>query len=74
MALADDIEHYGNAVDNGALTRGEAARQLAEVSNGGLTEMGAATAIDGWKNARATYEAEGRRAGINWARANGIDV
>lgn len=56
MALIDDIEFYGRAVDAGDMTRETAARALAEASNGGLTEYGAGTTIDGWATARTRLE------------------
>jgi hypothetical protein len=56
MALIDDIEFYGRAVDAGELNRAEAARLLAKASNGGLTEVGAGTAIDRWATARERLE------------------
>ena len=52
MALIDDIEFYGRAVDAGELTRQRAAELLSRASNGGLTVAGAATAIDGWDGTR----------------------
>jgi hypothetical protein len=56
MALIDDIEFYGRAVDAGEMDRADAVRMLAEASNGGLTEYGAGTSIDGWTTARAQME------------------
>lgn len=56
MALIDDIEFYGRAVDAGELDRTEAARLLTEASNGGLTEVGAGTAIDKWATTRTRLE------------------
>ena len=56
MALIDDIEFYGSRVDAGDLARDEAARLLAEASNGGYTLLGAERAIDNWKGTRARLE------------------
>ncbi|MCX5253615.1 hypothetical protein OOK27_05430 [Streptomyces canus] len=52
MALIDDIEFYGRAVDAGELTRQRAAELLSRASRGGLTLAGAATAIDEWDGTR----------------------
>lgn len=56
MALIDDIEFYGRAVDAGEMTHDVAAEALAEASNGGLTLLGAGQSIDDWKGARARLE------------------
>ena len=56
MALIDDIEFYGRAVDVREMTRAAAALALAEASNGGLTLCGAATSIDDWRTARSHME------------------
>ncbi|GGK62217.1 hypothetical protein Sme01_04180 [Sphaerisporangium melleum] len=53
--LVDQIEALGRAVDDGLISRGEAVASLAEWSQGGLTELGAAKAIDDWKNMRVRY-------------------
>jgi hypothetical protein len=58
MALIDDIEFYGRAVDAGDMTRPDAARALAEASNGGLTLTGAERAINDWKGTRARLEGQ----------------
>lgn len=55
MALVDDIEFYGRAVDAGDMERDVAVRSLREASNGGLTEVGASTSIDDWTTVRAEY-------------------
>jgi hypothetical protein len=55
MALIDDIEFYGRAVDAGDMTRDDAVRLLTEASNGGLTLVGAATSLDDWQTARAQF-------------------
>ena len=52
MALIDDIEFYGRAVDAGELPRQRAAQLLARASNGGLTVAGAAKAIADWDGMR----------------------
>lgn len=57
MALIDDIEFYGAAVDSGAMTRQDAVKALTEASNGGLTEYGATEAIRNWKTRRRDYQA-----------------
>lgn len=56
MALMDDIEFYGSRVDAGDITRDDAARLLADASNGGLTLLGAEHAVDNWKGTRARLE------------------
>ncbi|MGW2520549.1 hypothetical protein ACWC09_26740 [Streptomyces sp. NPDC001617] len=56
MALIDDIEFYGRAVDADEMTRPDATRLLAEASNGGFTLLGAERAIHDWKDARARIE------------------
>ena len=56
MALIDDIEFYGRAVDAGEMDRQRAVRLLAEASNGRLTELGAADYMDGWQTARSRLE------------------
>lgn len=53
--LVDQIEALGRAVDDGLVSRDEAVSSLAEWSQGGLTELGAARAIDDWKNKRTDY-------------------
>ena len=57
MALVEDIEFYGAAVDSGAMTRQDAVKALTEASNGGLTEHGAAESIRNWKTRRRDYQA-----------------
>lgn len=56
MALIDDVEFYGRAVDAGEMERPVAARLLAEASNGRLAELGAARWLDDWQGARARLE------------------
>ena len=52
MALIDDIEFYGRAVDAGEIPRRQAAELLARDSHGGLTTAGAQRAIDDWVGLR----------------------
>ncbi|MFJ7269414.1 hypothetical protein ACIQV3_22680 [Streptomyces sp. NPDC099050] len=60
MALTDDIEFYGRAVEAGEMTRDDAVRLLVEASAGGLTESGASHLIVTWETARASYVDEAR--------------
>ncbi|MDX3230578.1 hypothetical protein [Streptomyces sp. ME19-01-6] len=53
MALIDDIEFYGRAVDAGEMDRQQAVRLLVEASNGRLGERGAAEYVDNWQDARS---------------------
>lgn len=55
MALTDDIEFYGRAVEAGEMTREDAVRLLVEASAGGLAEQGASSLIATWGTARARY-------------------
>jgi hypothetical protein len=73
MALIDDIEFYGRAVDAGEMTRDAAATALAEASNGGLTLHGAGTSIDGWQTARSGYRQEFGRAASMLDKIYGLD-
>lgn len=57
MALVDDIEFYGAAVDSGEMNRQEAVKALADASKGGLTEYGAEDTIRNWKTCRRDYQA-----------------
>lgn len=52
MALIDDIEFYGRAVDAGELPRNQAADLLARDSDGFFTVRAAASWIDRWDGAR----------------------
>ncbi|PPS89602.1 hypothetical protein [Streptomyces sp. MH60] len=56
MALINDIEFYGRAVDAEELSPEEAARQLADSSRGGLTPRGAAQILADWRGALERYE------------------
>jgi len=58
MALIDDIEFFGSRVDAGDIGREQAARLLAEASNGGLTILGARQVIDTWQGVLAQLEAD----------------
>ncbi len=58
MARIDDIEFFGSRVDAGDIGREQAARLLAEASNGGLTILGARQVIDTWQGVRAQLEAD----------------
>ncbi|MFF7329741.1 hypothetical protein [Streptomyces sp. NPDC008150] len=56
MALIDDAEFYGSRVDAGDIDGEEAAHLLAVASNGGLTLVGARSAIANWQGTRARLE------------------
>ena len=58
MALIDDIEFYGRAVDAGEMDRQVAARLLVETSGSRLTEPCAARWLDNWQGARARLESK----------------
>ena len=73
MALIDDIEFYGRAVDAGDMTRDAAAQALTEASNGSLTLYGAGTSIDSWQTARAGYRQEFGRAASMLDQIYGLD-
>lgn len=66
MALVDDVEFFGRAVDAGDMDREAAVRALCEASGGGLAEVGAGHLIDTWTTARAVYQqgADQARAGL----------
>ena len=55
MALIDEIERLGRAVDEGSLPHDEAVAALVEASEGGLTEAGASDLVDHWSVARSQY-------------------
>ena len=57
MALMDDVEFYGRAVDAGEMPRADAIRHLVEAANGGLTERGAETWLNEWATSRERMEA-----------------
>jgi hypothetical protein len=57
MALVDDIERLGRAVETGKAMQPEAVRELMKLADGGLTERGATEEIDDWQGARARYQA-----------------
>lgn len=56
MALIDDIEFYGRAVDAGELSRDQAAELLARNSDGFFTARAAASWIDRWEDTRERFE------------------
>lgn len=56
MALIDDIEFYGRAVDSGVMPREDAVAALVKASNGGLTTDGATQAISDLPRTRAKLE------------------
>lgn len=58
MALIDDVEFYGRAVDAGEMERTTAAQLLVQASGGRLTELGAARWLDDWQGARARLESQ----------------
>lgn len=65
MPLIDQIEMLGTAVDEGLIGRDAAAELLAELSEGGLTKLGAAHALANHRGMRKDLEqgiAETRRA------------
>lgn len=57
MALIDHIEMLGTAADEGLIDREEAAVLLAELSEGGLTLVGARSAIATHRGLRDRYAA-----------------
>lgn len=74
MALVDDIEFFGRAVDAGDMPRDGAVAALAKASGGGLTEDGAATLIDGgWKTARGSYRQSMSEAAKGLDRIYGLE-
>lgn len=53
--VADDIEKYGRAVEDGAMTLQEAVTALVAARDGGLAPLGAADLLVNWKTARSEY-------------------
>ncbi|MFD7016165.1 hypothetical protein [Streptomyces sp. NPDC059928] len=53
MALVDDIERLGRAVEAGEIGREKAVSEL--TSDGRMTEQGASDVIDNWRSVRARY-------------------
>lgn len=51
----DEIERLGVVVQAGSLNRVDAAHQLQQVFEGGLTLAGALGTIDNWETAREEY-------------------
>lgn len=56
MAIVDDVEFYGRAVEAGEMSMDRAVELLVQASNGGYTPYGAATLLSDWARARARYE------------------
>lgn len=56
MALIDDIEFYGRAVDAGDISREAAVAALIKASGGDFTQFGAEVAIAEWVGTRAQLE------------------
>ncbi|MEU3826434.1 hypothetical protein AB0F36_14115 [Streptomyces sp. NPDC029080] len=69
MALMDEIERLGRAVENGSAERALAVQELVKLSQGDLTERGAADLIDRWKTVRAQYTTA-----MTTARAGQVDA
>lgn len=53
--VADDIEKYGRAVEDGEMTLQEAVTALVVARDGGLGPLGAADLLANWKTARSEY-------------------
>lgn len=62
MALIHKIESLGQAVEQGLLTNEQAAHELQQYSDGGLTRTGAASVLRSWKTARSEYKKAPRQA------------
>lgn len=62
MALIDDIEFYGRAVEAGEMDHMTAARLLKKAAAGSLTTVGAEMLIDEWQGARQLFKQEINRA------------
>lgn len=73
MALIDDIETYGRAVDAGEMDRNTAAAALAEATGGGLTLHGAAESIENWQIARGEYVQAFSTAAATMDKIYGLD-
>ncbi|MFD5814403.1 hypothetical protein [Streptomyces sp. NPDC127038] len=71
MAIADDIEFYGRAVDAGDMTRDAAIAALAQ--RGGFTEAGAGDVIDNWQAARSQFQQTFRDAAASLDKIYGLD-
>lgn len=72
MALMDDIEFYGRAVDAGDMPHADAVRLLVRDSNGGLTEYGAAVSLAEWTTTRTDMIALMDTAAENLRRVRGF--
>ncbi|MFE2346472.1 hypothetical protein [Kitasatospora cineracea] len=59
MALVDDVESLGSAVDGGALDRRDAVQLLMLSADGLLVEESAAFLIDNWGAAAQLFTREG---------------
>jgi hypothetical protein len=57
MSLIDEIEHLGALRDAGQLTTAESTHRLQQFSDGGLTRIGAESAIQNWRTCRRDYTA-----------------
>jgi hypothetical protein len=71
MALIDDIEFYGRAVDAGDMTRDAAVTALME--GGSFTEVGAGSVIDNWQSARSEYKQTFSDAAATLDKIYGLD-
>lgn len=73
MALINDIETLGQAVNAGEMTRDDAAQALVDASSGGLTLVGAGSILDNWQGRRNEYAREFRRAAAAMDQIYGLD-
>lgn len=55
ISLCDLVEDLGPRVDSGQLSRDTAVQWVFEFSDGGLTRMGAESALGHWKTLRPQY-------------------
>lgn len=55
MVLVDLVEQLGQQVENGTISRDDAAQRIVEYSEGGLTKHGALDMLARWRSARGTY-------------------
>lgn len=56
------VEDLGPRVDSGQLSRETAVQWVFEFSDGGLTRLGAESALSNWKTLRSRYEVQFSRA------------
>lgn len=61
MSLVDKTEELGAAYEAGQISHADAVHQLQQYSDGGITQVGAATLLAKWRTARAQV-ADTRRA------------